>query len=184
MEMKEVPLSGDLQGMLLTPVAARLGVVVLAGSSGRFDVERARLFAAHGARAIALCWFGGEAQAPGICEVPLESFSRAVDKLLEEGCKQVAFVGTSKGAEAALLSAAYDHRIDAVVAISPSSVDLGKHRGRTRWPGLAAALIVDLSGEPRFPSSATTPTGRRRPASGLYPIAPRMSRACERSRRT
>ena len=135
--MKEISLSGDLQGTLLTPVSARLGVVVLAGSSGRVDVERARLFAAHGTMTIALRWFSGEAQAPGICEVPLESFSRAVDKLLEEGCKQVAFVGTSKGAEAALLSAAYDHRIDAVVAISPSSVvwaNIGAGRDGLDWP--------------------------------------------------
>ena len=112
-------------------------MVVLAGSSGRVDVERARLFAARGAKAIALRWFGGEGQVPGICEAPLESFSLAVDRLLQEGCEQVAFVGTSKGAEAALLAATYDHRINVVVAFSPSSVvwaNIGAGRDGAEWP--------------------------------------------------
>lgn len=138
MEIREITLSGDLQGTLLVAASStRLGVVVLAGSSGRVDVERARLFATHGVKVIALRWFGGEGQVPGICEVPLESFSLAVDKLLEKGCEQVAFVGTSKGAEAALLTAIYDHRIDKVVAISPSSVvwaNIGAGRDGAEWP--------------------------------------------------
>src|SRR6266446_2596332 len=81
------------------------GVVVLGGSSGRVEVARAKLFAGQGAVCIALRWFGGEKQPPGICEVPLEVFTRATDRLIEEGCERVAYVGTSKGAEAALLSA-------------------------------------------------------------------------------
>ena len=61
----------------------RIGVAVLAGSSGRVDVERARLLARHGALALALRWLGGEGQPPGICEVPLETFGAAVDWLVE-----------------------------------------------------------------------------------------------------
>jgi pimeloyl-ACP methyl ester carboxylesterase len=113
------------------------GVVVLGGSSGRVDVARARLFASQGATVIALRWFGGEGQAPGICEVPLETVFAATDYLIELGCKRIVLVGTSKGAEAALLTAVYDPRISAVVAMSPSSVvwgNIGPGLDGISWP--------------------------------------------------
>jgi hypothetical protein len=67
MAISEALLSGDVQGTLLMPEAANdLGVIVLAGSSGRVDVTRARLFAAQNAVTLALRWFGGEGQVPGI----------------------------------------------------------------------------------------------------------------------
>ena len=119
----EATLSGDVQGSILKPAKhTGWGVVVLAGSSGRVDVARARLFAGLGAVCIALRYFGGERRPPGICEVPLEVFTRATDQLTEEGCERVAYVGTSKGAEAALLVATDDPRVKVVAAISPSSV--------------------------------------------------------------
>jgi uncharacterized protein len=123
MKVQEASLSSDLQGAILKPAERTgWGVVVLAGSSGRVDVARAKLFAGLGAVCIALRYFGGERQPPGICEVPLEVFTRATDRLGEEGCERVVYVGTSKGAEAALLSATDDPRIRVVAAISPSSV--------------------------------------------------------------
>jgi uncharacterized protein len=42
--------------------------------------------------------------------------------LVSPGCDRIAFVGTSRGAEAALLTAVHDPRIDVVIAISPTSV--------------------------------------------------------------
>jgi acetyl esterase/lipase len=123
MKVHEAVLGGHLQGSVLTPAKPTgWGVVVLAGSSGRVDLARARLFAALGATCIALRWFGGDGQPPGICEVPLERFTPATDRLIAEGCDQVAYVGTSKGAEAALLLAIDDPRIRLVAAISPSSL--------------------------------------------------------------
>jgi uncharacterized protein len=123
MIIRETELAGGLQGTLLTPERTTgLGVVVLGGSSGKVDVARARLFAVKGAIALALRWFGGDGQPPAIYGVPLETFRSATDRLLEAGCHTVAYVGTSRGAEAALLAAIDDPRIDAVVAISPSSV--------------------------------------------------------------
>ena len=123
MKVKEHALESPLQGVLVAPsIPNGLGVVVLGGSSGSVNVERAHLFATRGATAMALRWFGGEGQVPGICEVPLESFKPATDKLIESGCSRIAYVGTSKGAEAALLLAIHDPRIDVVVAFSPSSV--------------------------------------------------------------
>jgi hypothetical protein len=77
----------------------------------------------------------GEGQIPGICEVPLESFMPATDKLVEAGCTRIAYVGTSKGAEAALLLAVHDPRIDTVIAFSPSSVV---------WANSSAFLFVRL----------------------------------------
>ena len=123
MHIEERALANPLQGILLEPnIPNGLGVVVLGGSSGSINVERARLFAERGATAMALRWFGGEGQIPGICEVPLESFTPATDQLVKSGCGRIAYVGTSKGAEAALLLAVHDPRIDIVVAFSPSSV--------------------------------------------------------------
>lgn len=113
------------------------GVVVLAGSSGRVDTARARLFASRGVTAIALRCFGGEGQVPGICEVPLETFFSAIDYLVELGCKRIVLLGTSKGAEAALLAAVHDPRISAVVAMSPSSVvwgNIGPGPDGVNWP--------------------------------------------------
>lgn len=110
-------------GLLAVPTAgaARCAVLVLAGSSGRVEVERVRLLAARGAAALSLRWFGGTGQAPGICEIPLETFNPALDRLAALSGR-LAIVGTSKGAEAALLLAVRDSRVTAVAALSPSSL--------------------------------------------------------------
>ena len=99
-----------------------VGVVVLAGSSGRLERQRSLLLAAHGALAIALGYFGGPGEPPGICEVPLETITAAVDSLVGQGCGRIGLVGVSKGAEAALLVATLDARVDAVIAFAPTSV--------------------------------------------------------------
>jgi dienelactone hydrolase len=100
-------------------------------------VVRAGLFAERGVLAIALRWFGGAGQSPGICEIPLEIFAQAIDRLREEGCDRIGFVGTSKGAEAALLVASFDLRVKVVIATSPSSVvwaNVGPGRDGFEWP--------------------------------------------------
>jgi uncharacterized protein len=62
----ELELNGELQGSLLISVRENgVGVLVMAGSSGRVDVPRAQLFAAEGCAALALHWFGGTDQVPG-----------------------------------------------------------------------------------------------------------------------
>jgi dienelactone hydrolase len=102
-------------------VANGTGVLVLAGSSGRLEVERAELLASHGATALALRWFGGAGQPPVPREIPLETFTEAIDLLAAE-CERVALLGLSYGAEAALLTATVDDRVDAVVALAPTDV--------------------------------------------------------------
>jgi hypothetical protein len=104
------------------PVPVGVGVLVLLGSSGRMDVERAQLLAEHGAHALALRWFGGDAQAPGVCEIPLEVFVRALDRLGAEGVERLTIIGLSKGAEAAMLVACIDNRLSVTVAMAPTSV--------------------------------------------------------------
>lgn len=92
------------------------GVLVLAGSSGRVEVERCRVLAEAGATAATYRWFGET-----LDRVPLESFDDAL-VVLHERCDRLVVLGTSRGAEAALLLAARHPEIDAVVAISPSDV--------------------------------------------------------------
>lgn len=119
----EISLRLPEEALLVRPAAAAgVGILTLLGSSGRMDVERARFFAHHGAHAMALRWFGGTGQAAGICEVPIEVFVRALDRLSQEPIDRLAVVGLSKGAEAALLLACVDARVDLTVAISPPSV--------------------------------------------------------------
>lgn len=138
---KHLP-DGDVQGALISPDTPNgLGIIILTGSSGRVDVERAERFAKLGATALALRWWGGKGQPPGINLVPLEIFVRGVDRLQAEGCDRIALLGTSFGAMAALLTAARDSRIDHVIAISPSDVvwqNNGPGTDGSAWPPRSA----------------------------------------------
>jgi hypothetical protein len=120
---EEVPLRLPEDALLYRPAAGNgVGILVLLGSSGRMDVERAQILASHGAHAMALRWFGGDGQSPGVCEIPIEVFVRALDRLAEEPVEKLAVIGLSKGAEAALLLACVDDRVDLTIAMSPPSV--------------------------------------------------------------
>lgn len=167
MRLVEEELSGNVQGTLFTPSQRRdLGVLVLHGSSGKADIERALMFARLDASALALRWFGGDRQSPGICEIPLEHFSRAIDLLLDRGCKRIALVGTSKGAEAALLLAVHDLRVTSVIATSPTSVvwaNTGPGLDGIGWP-LRSSWT--LKGE-ALPFVALDPYWRRETRDGL-----------------
>ncbi|MEV0197703.1 acyl-CoA thioester hydrolase/BAAT C-terminal domain-containing protein [Nonomuraea sp. NPDC050691] len=101
---------------------AGVGVLVLSGSSGRVEEQRCDLLAEHGVTAMSIRWWGGAGQPPGICEVPLETFVAALDLLVETGVSRLAVLGGSKGAEAALMLACLEPRVNVVIAVSPSSV--------------------------------------------------------------
>ncbi len=94
---------------------------MLAGSSGRVDSDRARVLASLGVLSESIRWFGGAGQNNGPWEIPLETFCDRVSELRQE-CDRVLVVGTSFGAEAALLTGVYSEQVDAVVAFSPSDV--------------------------------------------------------------
>ena len=119
----ERDLTEPWQGILAAPAPrrGRAGALVLAGSSGRVERDRVRLLARQGVTALSIRWFGGPGQSPGICEIPLETFTTAVDLLRANGAERVGILGTSKGAEAALLTAVHDPRVDVAVALSPTS---------------------------------------------------------------
>ena len=87
-----------------------VGVLVLAGSSGRVEEERCRVLAGLGATAASYRWFGET-----IDRVPLESFEEPL-AMLHERCERLVVLGTSKGGEAALLAAEPD-------AIAPAGND-------------------------------------------------------------
>jgi pimeloyl-ACP methyl ester carboxylesterase len=97
------------------------GVLVLAGSSGRIDDQRARVFAGAGCVAESIRWFGGAGQHDGPWEIPLEMFLDRVEALKRE-CDRVYVVGTSFGAEAALLCGAHSADVAGVVTFAPSDV--------------------------------------------------------------
>ncbi|KOG37160.1 acyl-CoA thioester hydrolase/BAAT C-terminal domain-containing protein [Streptomyces resistomycificus] len=122
MELTERELTHPWEGVLIAPtLGADVGVLVLAGSSGRIERERARILAEQGFAALAIRWFGGPEQSPGICEIPLETFVDGVDLLRSGGARRIGILGTSKGAEAALLTAVHEPRVDVVIALSPTS---------------------------------------------------------------
>lgn len=119
--MVTVPLSPESNPVLFRPaVACGTGVVTIRGSSGHVDSDRARLLAAHGALALSFQWF----QAPGPELVPLERLSSAIDELAGE-CDRIALIGASYGAEAVLLAACRDERVDVTVAIAPTAFSWG-----------------------------------------------------------
>lgn len=115
-------LLADPEGVLVIPEKpCGTGVLTVAGSSGRIDGDRARVLASHGALAMSIRPFGGPGQPYGPRLVPLETFIDALDRLAPE-CDRLAISGTSFGAEAALLVASYDERVDGCIGFAPSSV--------------------------------------------------------------
>ena len=112
----------DVEGVRWLPDSpSGVGALVLAGSSGRVDVARTELLARHGVLAESIRWFGGADQHDGPWEIPLELFLKRVDGLAND-CDRLLVLGTSFGAEAALLTGALHSQVDAVVAFAPSDV--------------------------------------------------------------
>jgi uncharacterized protein len=111
-----------VEGVRWVPEAPTgVGALVLAGSSGRVDSPRAELLARHGVIAESIRWFGGPNQHDGPWEIPLELFlGRVVD--LAQDCERVLVLGTSFGAEAALLTGSHSPHVNTVVAFAPSDV--------------------------------------------------------------
>ncbi|WP_406455883.1 acyl-CoA thioesterase [Streptomyces sp. NBC_00876] len=140
-------------GFLAAPVhGSGVGVLVLAGSSGRVEDERCRLLAREGMTALSIQWFGGPGQPPGICEVPLETFVSAIERLRAQGARRIGVLGVSKGAEAALHLSVLQPGIDAVVAFSPTSLTWANvgpgrdgltrpHRSSWTWRGTPLPFV-------------------------------------------
>jgi dienelactone hydrolase len=90
--------------------------LVLPGSSNRLETARAELLAAQGIAALPMRLFEDSLEL-----VELDRYIEALD-LLATLSPALGVVGTSKGAEAALLIASRDPRVTGVVAFAPSHV--------------------------------------------------------------
>jgi dienelactone hydrolase len=102
------------------------GLIILGGSEGGLSTEEeAALFASHGYATLALAYFDMEELPKLLQEIPLEYFKKAINWMKSNRnvlTGKLGLVGTSKGAEAALLVGSYYPQIKTVVAYTPSSV--------------------------------------------------------------
>ncbi|MGB9429378.1 MAG: acyl-CoA thioester hydrolase/BAAT C-terminal domain-containing protein [Gammaproteobacteria bacterium] len=130
--------TNGLAGELYTPVTPgpHPAIIVLGGSEGGLypQVNEAALLASHGYVALGLAYFQGfennevglAALPQKLMDIPLEYFVKAADWLKQQPSvdpKHVAIMGWSKGAEAALITAAtFPKEFQAVIGFMPSSV--------------------------------------------------------------
>ncbi|MER7555333.1 alpha/beta fold hydrolase [Nocardioides sp. NPDC126508] len=124
--MRETTLTGS-EGVLVEPEGATTGVLVLSGSSGRIETDRCRMLASHGVAAASIRYFGGPGQPAEARLMPLETFDDVLTEL-HSRYERLVVLGTSWGAQAALLLGTLHPEIDAVVGISPTYVS---------WAGLS-----------------------------------------------
>lgn len=156
---------------------------LLDGGLGARKVERrarrqpAEALAGAGAVALALRWFRGDQQPSRPRQVLLETFVGALDLLAPE-CDRLAILGLSCGAEAALLTAVRDPRLDVAIGLAPTDVAWeGAIRDRQRPAGQQS----DLAG-PRRPLRAARPSmAAVRSTAGVRRLLP--SRPFQRRRR-
>ena len=112
-------------------------VIVLGGSGGGLDWDKAAVLASHGFATLALAYFGIEPLLPTLNEIPLEYFETALAWIKRQGLldsSRLAVFGNSKGGELALLLGANLPEIKAVVAIVPSGV-VWRGIGKSRYGG-------------------------------------------------
>jgi dienelactone hydrolase len=100
-------------------------VIVLSGSGGGFDLDKAAALSRHGFATLALAYFGVPPLPAWLHRIPLDYFQAAFSWLAlhpELDLQQLGALGVSRGAELALLLASRFPQIRAVVAYAPSSV--------------------------------------------------------------
>lgn len=121
--------TGQVARLFLPPGAAGASphpaVIVLNGSGGGFDLDKAALLSRHGFATLALAFFGVPPLPTWLHQIPLDYIEAALAWLAaqpEIDAERIGVLGVSRGAELALLSASRLSQIRAVVAYSPSSV--------------------------------------------------------------
>jgi dienelactone hydrolase len=100
-------------------------VIVLSGSGGGFDLDKAAVLSRHGFATLALAYFGAAPLPAWLHRIPLEYFDAALTWLHaqpEIDSQRTGILGVSRGAELALLLGATFPQIRAIVAYAPSSV--------------------------------------------------------------
>lgn len=121
--------SGHMGRLFLPPGDMQRGprpaVIVLSGSGGGLDLDKAAVLSRHGFATLALSYFGVPPLTPWLNRIPLEYIEAAVAWLAaqpEIDSRRIGLLGVSRGAELALLSASRFSNVRAVVAYAPSSV--------------------------------------------------------------
>jgi dienelactone hydrolase len=122
-----------LVGRFFQPAASgeRPGVVVVGGSDGGLLTVPAKQLAAAGYPALALGYFGREGLPPNLVEIPLEYFFNAIDWLRQQpgvDKNKIVIIGSSRGAEAALLVASKNRRVKGVIGFVPGYAAFGNPR--------------------------------------------------------
>jgi dienelactone hydrolase len=100
-------------------------VIVLSGSGGGFDLDKAAVLSRHGFATLALAYFGISPLPTWLHRIPLDYFEAALTWLCaqpEIDSARVGILGVSRGAELALLLGSTFPQIRAIVAYAPSSV--------------------------------------------------------------
>jgi dienelactone hydrolase len=100
-------------------------VIVLSGSGGGFDLDKAAVLSRHGFATLALAYFGIAPLPTWLHRIPLEYFEAALTWLFAQAeidSVRAGILGVSRGAELALLLGSTFPQIRAIVAYAPSSV--------------------------------------------------------------
>ena len=164
----------DMEGVRCLPEEHRgVGALVLAGSSGRVDTDRARVLGAHGVLAESIRWFGGDGQHDGPWEIPVELFLDRV-AMLRKVCERVIVLGTSFGAEAALVTGVLSDHVDAVVAFAPSD-ECGRASPQTVESPRTGPTRGSRCRSSSSPTTGSRPITRRR--TSTYTVAPERDSA-------
>ena len=100
-------------------------VIVLGGSGGGFDLDKAAVLSRHGFATLAIAYFGIPPLPAWLHRIPLDYFEAAFAWLAsqpEVDMNRLGVLGVSRGAELALLLASTFPQIRVVVAFAPSAV--------------------------------------------------------------
>lgn len=103
----------------------RPAIIVLGGSCGGYDLDKAAVLSRHGFATLALAYFGIPPLPNWLHRVPLEYFAGAMEWLgVQEqiDVNRIGVLGVSRGAELALLLGSYFPQIRAVAAYAPSAI--------------------------------------------------------------
>jgi dienelactone hydrolase len=139
-DRRELNAGGTVGWLFIPPGSERRAVVmVLGGSGGGYDLDKAAVLSRHGFATLALAYFGVPPLPEWLHRVPLEYFAGALEWLSEQpeiDVGRVGVLGISRGAELALLLGSRLPQIRAVAAYAPSAVAWGSG-GREKATGEA-----------------------------------------------
>ncbi len=164
--VQRIKINGQLHGELFLPSGSgpHPGVLVVGGSEGGLQTQKAAWLASHGFAALALAYFHYEDLPNELAGIPLEYFGEALAwmrKRPEILPDRIAVMGTSRGGELALQLGSIYPQIAAVVAYVPANVRYaaccgGGTRVPYAWTLHGRALAYYTPRSRSFPNPAAT----------------------------